>query len=241
MSIDNITKNCTFTDSTEIVSFEQYLVPIIRERIKSNIEQLLEDCAYNSLDLLKKIDKYVIKFGFVFADYSPDEIREKILRKIENDKLFQLFFIKEFSRQNFYEIQQQKYLLNIKNIKLVKLPVCGPESIYIDNGNLLYGSENRTLTSTKSIDFVRKTDTFLEYICAKYTRSFGGSQDNQYKDVKHYIIESCKYRENNPQSNINFVALLDGFYYTNKKYGELKQLIGIFHKNVYILSCDTYV
>ena len=84
------------------------------------------------------------------------------------------------------------------------MPVCGPESIYIDNGNLLYGSENRTLTSTKSIDFVRKTDTFIEYICAKYTRSFGGSQDNQYKDVKHYIIESCKYRENNPQSNVNF-------------------------------------
>ena len=89
----------------------------------------------------------------------------------------------------------------------------------------------------KTIDFFWKTGDLIVYASHKYTKSSGGAQDNQYKDLKDFISEA---NHSNLPKTI-FLAIADGSYYSSKdsesgvsKLQRLKDLAN--RRNVFALT-----
>lgn len=91
----------------------------------------------------------------------------------------------------------------------------------LDTGEIVHNKNN----TTKSADFLINNT----YITQKYTRDFGGAQDNQYDDVFNFLkAGSKKYKVG---------AILDGQYW-NKNIYKLKQY---FSQNIHIYCMDDII
>ncbi len=66
--------------------------------------------------------------------------------------------------------------------------------------------------SCKSIDFYLKCNNKDVYIYHKYTKIGGGHQDNQYDDLKQFIMAA----NSSTNRNIIFIAVADGNFYNSK-------------------------
>lgn len=146
----------------------------------------------------------------------------EIYNKILIDDLFADLFVVDIIKQNFYELKTLDYLKQ-KNYKIVKMAGNGKGSLYLCNGNIL---TKKTNNSTKSFDFKLTNDNSLTYITHKYINESGGSQDNQFNDIKLFLMEANKFAiSSNNQlfpSKINFMAIVDGDYFTKNKLNILK-------------------
>ena len=104
-----------------------------------------------------------------------------------------------------------------------QLPSGGNDALYVVNGKIVNGKDKDDQKTGKSIDFKweytfnGKTLTF--YATHKYTKSAGGSQDNQYKDVQEFHTES----RNCINENILLLSITDGPYYLLKETSVKKQ------------------
>lgn len=182
----------------------------LEERIKrdSNILQMRRNMVGNKIDnqLKLKVENFSIKFNLDF-----DFVKNKLL----NDDLFILHFIKDPQKQSFHQNLAFKYLKNIQGIfKSELLPACGNNALYVSNGNVLSGSDLATSNIGKSIDFkweIKGKDGGLItcYATHKHTKSAGGSQDNQFRDVESFI----KHSQSCNSVKFYFFAICDGPYY----------------------------
>lgn len=176
---------------------------LFNEVLKKNIEQLQIDLRNNKKDVDTKIKKWSNKFGL-----DPSVVRQKIV----DDNIFSLHYIKDPSRQNFYEKLAAKHIEGFPNVKnFKKLPGSGGNALVIHKGQLL-PYKNITSATTKTIDFEWNYMGIKCYATHKYTQNSGGAQDNQYKDVR-YFMENA--RQNN-QKMVLFFAICDGSYYQKK-------------------------
>jgi len=199
-----------------------------------------------------------------FKNYSPNfvlikkhintwnlkcSVDEYIIR-MEKEPFLKLFHLKNPDKQNISEKTQLRYIQN-RGISVYKLPSTGKEAMYICNGELITGTENKKeievkkkIQSTKSIDFIRyRDDGVIQYIYAKYTNVCGGAQCNQKNDVIHFInlaneLVSKKILEYRNTNKTHFVALLDGEYYDTAVMEELNRYIK-FRDYIYICNSES--
>lgn len=154
-------------------------------------------------DIIIKIENFIKRTGI---DFGFDIIKEKIL----NDDLFAACFIKDSSKQNFYEKEQLSILKNEYGKNIDKLSSSGKDCIRLIDGEITYGES--TENGTKSLDFIEKYDKLTVFYFAKFTEVSGGAQDNQYNDAKKFLEEADKYVGAH-DDDFRFVALLDGSLY----------------------------
>lgn len=177
--------------------------PHYKKKVEKNKLEVLKEI--DSKDMRLKITNWAEKFGYDF---------EEIKNKIIEDEIFRCVFIKEPARQNFYQTLAAEYIKSLDDVKDFKvLPASGKNAVYLINGKILKGDllKNRS-KDIKSIDFFWKFDEFNIYASHKYTKISGGSQDNQYIDVQHFLKHS---RDCNEKNTI-FLAICDGDYYLQK-------------------------
>lgn len=184
----------------------------IKEQVLINLQELLDniDAPENEI----KIVNFLKEKAF---EEPTEENINKIKGKIMDDKYFALLFIKSPIRQNLEEKLISEY------IGLPKLPARGKNCIrFNSNGDIVH--EN-TSHATKSADF--KIGDW--YITQKYTKDFGGAQDNQYKDIVDFIRYGTKKHK--------IIALVDENYWYNKNKDRLKNDF-IDNPNLIVLSAD---
>lgn len=207
--------------------------------LKTNILNLRKqiDTKKISNELELKILNFSIKFDLDF-DY--------VIRRIKEDDLFLLHFVKMPSKQNFHEKEAIEYIGKIKNVSnAIKLNSGGNNAIYIQNGNIISGANNTALNSNKSIDFYWEyvnTDgvVFKCYATHKYTKQSGGAQDNQFNDVQNFVNSANGYSKND---GIIFFAICDGEFYKEFYPGQnnctrLKYLENSTRRNSPVHVCD---
>jgi len=130
-----------------------------------------------------------------------------IIENIKNNKFYASFFCKNPLKQNLAENIQFK-LLKPKYLDIKKC------NLYLHKGKLI----DKKLNLSKSIDFISESNN--SYFCCKYINEKGGSQDNQYNDIKLFLNE-CKNIKN---TNINICLVLNGKYFTKNKILELQKI-----------------
>lgn len=174
-----------------------------KKQFKKNLNDVCNEIDSDSMK--NKINNWAKK-----NDKSPKEVRQKIL----DDDFFRRCFVKEPSKQNFYQNKAADFIKNIDGVENFKtLPQNGSNALYIINGNIHKGENLKNKNQdSKSIDFYWEYNNKKFYASHKYTKEEGGAQDNQYKDIQSFLIDS---RDNNLKDT-NFVAICDGDYYQNK-------------------------
>ena len=111
----------------------------------------------------------------------------------------------------------------IQNIKGVEdFQNLSNNSLYLVSGVVISKSEKDKggfQSKTKTIDFYWKYKGKIFYASHKYTRQGGGSQDNQYKNLKEFI----KQANDSNKKDEYFIAIADGEYYQERgRIGNLK-------------------
>ncbi len=180
----------------------------IKKALKLSVQVLRNDINKKSTQL--KIENYCKKW---------DDNKTEVINLIMTDDRFARTFIIDPKKQNIYEKLFLNYV-NKKGYNITNLINKGKEAICLENGNIRKGSA--TTTSTKSMDFIEVKNNKTIYYYHKYTNECGGAQDNQYRDMIHFITEASKVKNN----NILFIALCDGDYYTKEKIEEMKSIKG---------------
>lgn len=184
----------------------------IKEQVLINLQELLDniDAPENEI----KIINFLKEKSF---EEPTEENINKIKDKIMNDKYFALCFIKSPIRQNLEEKLVFEY------IGLPKLPAYGKNCIRFNpDGDIVHENSSKT---TKSAD--SKIGDW--YITQKYTKDFGGAQDNQYKDVVDFIKYGTKQHK--------VIALVDGNYWYSKNKDRLRNDF-VDNPNLVVLSAD---
>lgn len=188
--------------------FETLVEEKEKELIKNNLKDLRNNIS-NS-DYQYKIDKYCEKFNFK---------KEEVIEQIKENDIVASFFMKDPLRQNFIE----KMVAELLNTSI--LSQTGKNSVRFNSKGEL--GHLKTPNTSKAADFYINNT----YITQKYTRGFGGAQDNQYNDVVDFLLKgSQQYRVG---------AILDGSYWEEKR----KELENFFqdNENVSIYSMDDFL
>ena len=146
------------------------------------------------------------------------------------------FFAIDPRRQNKHEKIASAWIKQIPTIKnFKKLPSKGPGSLYLKDGRILKPEDKTNDENPKSIDFVwtiefDKVQSLSFYASHKHTDENGGSQDNQYADLKEFTREAaCLTKER----GYRLLSLADGFYYQQKRstntcyIDELKKMLSL--------------
>ena len=197
----------------------------IRKLIPENRKELDKLIEINDKDILKKITNSCNKYG-----YDKDELLIKIKECIYvKDR-----FIKEPIKQNITEKIASKEIEKIKFI--TEFENLSNDKLFISNGTLRTKKEIKDIKinlKCKSIDFkfcINYENIKRDIYCYhKYINESGGSQDNQYKDIKSFIFSANE----NINTTINwFLVICDGGYFTEIKVKELKEMCNP-NKNVY--------
>lgn len=185
--------------------FEQIVKEREKELRQKNILEVR--CNINQSDYQLKIRNFSEKTGFSM---------EEITNKIMTDNLFVFFFAKDPKKQNFIEKLVSELL------KVDKLPASGSKCIRFN--------QNGDIVSINSGDVSKSADFFIDgvYYTQKYTNEPGGSQDNQYNDVRDFLIKGSK------QHKVG--AIVDGAYWDNKR-TQLKNMFAE-NDNVIITTVD---
>jgi hypothetical protein len=161
----------------------------------------------DSKEIMSKIENFIERSG---SSFDKNDVKKQIM----NNDMFAAWFIKDSSKQNFFEKEQLAILKeNNKNIK--KLSASGKNSIKLVDGELIYGYKGKT--GTKSLDFIENLTSHTVLYYTKHTDITGGAQDNQYADAITFLKEAIKY-VNNHNDNFRFVALLDGGLYQKESF-----------------------
>lgn len=187
-----------------------------RKRLLENIKEFQNNLTSNKTNL--KIQKYSEKYGLNY---------EFVKYKVYTDNIFALQFIIEPNKQNLHENIAFEYLKTIDFIKNPRqLEKSGMNSLIINNDGIVEKFyKNKNFNTTKTIDFYFEITTknnkqFNFYSSHKYTKDKGGSQDNQYNDLKKYLDNASKNKED---CNI-FLAICDGQYYNSNKNNKINEI-----------------
>ena len=169
-----------------------------------NVAKLLAelDTSATSVKILNFADKF---------DLDPLDVKEKI----KSDSMFALNFIKDPLKQSLHEDLAAKHIEN--ELPLVRgfqqLPTRGENALYVQDGEIVSGADLEGEFKGKSLDFTwhyacegHRLDVYAMH---KHTKAEGGSQDNQYTDLKLFLEAASS---NTNKDNL-FIAICDGPYY----------------------------
>ena len=207
-------------------TFQQILSKRFKEQIKLNDKNI-----FSGKDLITRID------NFIKDKITDDEKESKefqlvvILERIKKDPLLRALFRKDPTRQTIHEKTQIDY------IKQKYPDAYKPNNICFSNKKIHTILKNkRPPNSTKTFDLYIPSQKI--YGILKYTTTSGGSQDNQYADVKSFIQQAVGYFSENKEAQEKFYFFLDGAYYSDKKRKELTDMINdVYIPKIVITSC----
>ena len=154
--------------------------------------------------VIEKINKYIERHRL---NYSIEDVKKEIL----TSDLVASIFIKEPNKQNFTE----KIISDaIKKNDLVENFMTSKDGeIFLENGKI---TKERKV-GNKSIDFSWKTNGKNVFASQKYINESGGGQDNQFNDVKNFLMNA-----QNSNKDEFFIAIVDGKYFNQSKMNYLK-------------------
>lgn len=147
---------------------------------------------------------------------------QDVMTDIESSRYFRYAFAKDPVRQNLYERLALDFLRGLPLLRdVAKLAAGGEKSLFVHKGILTLGENisrtRRADSKSKSIDFKftvkpigdRKHDIVC-YAMHKYTEGEGGAQDNQYSDLRLFLYNCPRDRQE------CFIAFADGDYYAGR-------------------------
>lgn len=176
-------------------------------------------------NLRKRINTFIYKFG-----YSSNQVEDKI----RLDEMFASHFAKEPRRTGFHERLAAEWISELENVSnFATLPKTGPDAIYVtSDGEFRRGMSN---APTKSLDFIWATGKTTFFATHKYTKESGGTQDNQFKDVRDML---ALFQSTNTTSDVALVAIVDGPYYTSRRMAQLLRFVRDRHPKSFALQIE---
>jgi len=191
---------------------------IEKQQLQSNILKLRRKIDQGRIpeDVMLKVRNFSEKFNI-----DRDFLVDRLLR----DDLLILNFMKEPQKQTLHETKAFEYLCSFEQIMEPKnLPSGGDNALYVHGGQVIKGSELTSRSRGKSIDFYWKMKVGGKivdcYATHKYTKTNGGAQDNQFKDVTKFFADAAEYRGGDKF----FFAILDGPYYQMPYHGSKSKI-----------------
>ncbi len=215
-----------------MATFEAFLTTKWKEQLKRNHAECIEAAKSRAAWLVEKIENQMLRL-----DPDGGHTVDSVLAKIQVDSHMRSYLIKDPSKQGIHEAAQAEWIRKCEAADLETLPKAS--ALCLDNYCLVSGKK-RTGTATKTLDTyspVRK-----EYGILKHTGESGGAQDNQYRDVKHFMLQIVGYLTKNPGAPERFVFYLDGAYYTDTRRAELRDMIpATLRERIRVLSAASLV
>ena len=137
------------------------------------------------------------------------------------DDLAAAHFAKDPRKQNAHEKIAAEWIKKIPGVhNFQKLKPNGEKALYVYQGDILSAAGKQGIETPKSLDFAwdivlpKQHATMSFYASHKHTGIDGGSQDNQFADLRHFTIEASALQQ---EKQIRFVSLADGEYYQKKR------------------------
>ena len=182
------------------------------EWIKSR-DEVAKEVRANSPRVEEAAAKFAARFGYVV---------NSVLSKIGKDKMFAATFAKRPGSTGLHEKVAAKWIAELPEVSdFVSLPNGGKNSVKIDSdGNLRRGAGKEV--PGKTLDFQWKSGGKTYYAMHKYTKERGGSQDNQFHEMRELMrrFQNCSDR------SITLVVIVDGEYYQRNNRERLRELKG---------------
>ncbi len=218
--VDKLVDNIKNIDLNEKIAFGEFIKQRYTEEMKKNDEIVKVAIDKKYKDLLKKITNHMEEK--MLEDERTQFDIEQVLTLMKENALVRSFFRKDPIKQNFHEDQQIEWLRRHKYNSIVCLPKTTTNGYYLSKKKIQTGRKALP-AETKTFDFVIEDKKI--YGVLKYTTDKGGAQDNQYNDVKKFIEKMIEFYDSNEGCEEKFEIYLDGTYYTENKFKELKDMI----------------
>lgn len=201
---------------------------IIEKKLLKARKENVQHCQENPNEYLKKIQLYSERFDGMWTE-------SELLKQVQENEVVASFFAKDPAKQNITEQIVADIIKSNEEVENFSvLSKSGKNSLRLDDkGNLIKG--NSGMKNTKSVDYSFQYRGSQVLATQKFTRGTGGSQDNQCRDVIDFLKHGSL-REGKEQ----FMAILDGDYYSEEKMNELKDMFKN-NKNITISSADMFL
>ena len=188
-------------------------------------------------EFLKKIDNHIER-----VHYDSNITREDIIEwvsKLDEGGIYEWGsqqFVKDALKQSASEKAQIK-CMEEKGFPMSKMSASGKNSLRFDEK-----SKNLVLTKTegitsRSFDYKREYNDFVEIFTGKVTYGQGGAQNGMKTEIVDFLKRAQKFLEQNPDCNFVFTALVDGDSLTDKEREEYRKYTS---NKVRLMNCDTY-
>ncbi len=224
-------------------SYNEYLRELMPDTIQKNETEILAildmltagKTSKECKDLEKKIDNFIQEK--MTKQEAAVYTKERILEEIRTNPLVRAHFRKDPTRQTLHELTQISWLQKHLSSDVVKLPA-NKGGITFIGGEFKRVADKRDAKETKTLDIHSPSKNL--YGVLKHTSTDGGAQDNQYRDVKHFIVQMVEYLEKHPDAVETFAFYLDGPYYKESRRAELVSMIPDQYKEkIIITSCES--
>lgn len=140
------------------------------------------------------------------------------------DQLAAISFAKDPRRQTAHEKIAASWIETIPGVRNFRnLPSSGPDALYVQNGKIMGDHELANKNTPKSIDFIWDMqipvtgEVISFYAAHKFTSGPGGSQENQYKDLRDFTYQAAELTRD---CGVRILSLADGPFYSMKPSGE---------------------
>jgi hypothetical protein len=209
-------------------TYSNYLCNRTQDFLKDNDKEIIAAAKRKDSDLIKRIENF--RRDKLTLEEQTTQTVESILHDVCTNTIIRAHFRKDPTRQSIHEITQIEWISKNLYPDAKKLP-SDHGGIYFCK-NAMCSIFPRPVDATKTIDIHSPSSKM--YGILKYSTTAGGAQDNQFRDVKHFIHQIIGYFAENLSAEETFVCYLDGPYYTDKK---RKELIGMIPDHLQTKIC----
>ena len=182
-------------------------------------KQLFLESKANVLNELNAKDKGIEQRIKTFCEnFGEDPL--KVEQKIRNDPMFAAHFAKKPKGMGFHEKVAGEWLNETLGLEVTTLPKSGKNALYVTSDGVITKINEGETPPSKSLDFMWEKNGIIFYAMHKYTEQSGGSQDNQFNEMKK-TLQNFQ-RASNPTKRL--IIIVDGPYYNDRRMRELENL-----------------
>ena len=220
-----------------ISPFQIFLQKKSQEFIKANDKEALIAAEGRDKDLMDRIENF--RREKMTEEERGMNTADTILEAFKTNTIIRAALRKDLVRQTIHEKAQIEWIQAHQYEDAVKMSA-GVNGTCLSKHkfHVISKVNPRPSDATKTFDvYVPSKKMFL---VLKYTSVPGGSQDNQFADVKHFLHQAVGYLTENMKAEETFGAYLDGAYYTPKKKKELQDMIpDVLTQRILITNCES--
>lgn len=188
-------------------------------------------------ELLKKIDNHLER-----NHYESNIDREMIIdwvSRLNEGPIYEFSaqqFVKDALKQSASEKAQMK-CMEENGFPMSKMSASGKNSLRFDKeSKSLIPTKTEGVTS-RSFDYKREYNGFVEFFTGKVTYGQGGAQNGVKEEIVNFLKRAKKFLEKNTDSNFVFTALVDGDAFTESDLLSYQQYTS---DRIRLMSSDNY-